>query len=149
MVDEVFCFLMGRIENSFRELLDTDLALYPADKWKDKGWDFIDSLDPKREWGGFSYMDMPDPVKGQEVGCCRGDAYMRSHACSSKAVPQGMSGRAEGQRVCRRVDKEARLWQQQDVTRQEHHADCIFFITFPSLLPQHTIPCLFGRSITT
>lgn len=44
-----------------------DLALYPADKWKDKGWDFIDSLDPKQEWGGFSYMDMPHPIKGQEV----------------------------------------------------------------------------------
>lgn len=45
----------------------TDLALYPVDKWKDKGWDFIDSLDPKREWEGFSYCDMPDPMKGQEV----------------------------------------------------------------------------------
>lgn len=44
-----------------------DLALYPSEKWKDKGWDFIDSLDPTREWGGFSYMDMPDPAKGQEV----------------------------------------------------------------------------------
>lgn len=66
MVDEVFAFMTGRIEHSFRELLDTDLAMYPADKWKDKGWDFIDSLDPKQEWGGFSYMDMPNPAKGQE-----------------------------------------------------------------------------------
>lgn len=46
---------------------NTDLALYPSEKWKDKGWDFIDSLDPTREWGGFSYMDMPNPAKGQEV----------------------------------------------------------------------------------
>jgi hypothetical protein len=50
-----------------RGVLAADLALYPAEKWKDQGWDFIDSLDPKREWGGFSYMDMPDPIKGQEV----------------------------------------------------------------------------------
>lgn len=48
-------------------VLCADLALYPAEKWKDQGWDFIDSLDAKREWGGFSYMDMPDPIKGQEV----------------------------------------------------------------------------------
>jgi hypothetical protein len=50
-----------------RELLDTDLALYPTDKWKQQGWDFIDSLDPQREWQGFSYVDMPDPLKGMEV----------------------------------------------------------------------------------
>jgi hypothetical protein len=50
-----------------RELLDTDLALYPAEKWKTKGWDFIDSMDPQREWEGFSYVDMPDPLKGMEV----------------------------------------------------------------------------------
>lgn len=55
------CVLCGTIQHP------TDLALYPADKWKDKGWDFIDSLDPKQEWGGFSYMDMPNPIKGQEV----------------------------------------------------------------------------------
>lgn len=67
MVDEVFEFLVTRIEGSMRELLETDLALYPADKWKAKGWDFIDSLDPKREWDGFSYVDMPNPLKGMEV----------------------------------------------------------------------------------
>jgi hypothetical protein len=66
-VDEVFSFLVGRLESSMRELLDTDLALYPVDKWKQQGWDFIDSLDSKREWEGFSYVDMPDPLKGMEV----------------------------------------------------------------------------------
>lgn len=66
-VDEVFSFLVGRLESSMRELLGTDLALYPTEKWKQQGWDFIDSLDPKREWEGFSYVDMPDPLKGQEV----------------------------------------------------------------------------------
>uniref|UniRef100_A0A383VNQ6 Phycocyanobilin:ferredoxin oxidoreductase n=1 Tax=Tetradesmus obliquus TaxID=3088 RepID=A0A383VNQ6_TETOB len=65
-VDEVFSFLVGRLESSMRELLGTDLALYPTEKWKQQGWDFIDSLDPKREWEGFSYVDMPDPLKGQE-----------------------------------------------------------------------------------
>ncbi|KAF6265515.1 phycocyanobilin ferredoxin oxidoreductase-like protein [Scenedesmus sp. NREL 46B-D3] len=65
-VDEVFSFLVGRLESSMRELLDTDLALYPADKWKQQGWDFIDSLDPQKEWEGFSYVDMPDPLKGME-----------------------------------------------------------------------------------
>jgi hypothetical protein len=57
-----------------RELLDTDLALYPADKWKARGWDFIDSMDPKREWEGFSYVDMPDPLKGMEVSLALGFA---------------------------------------------------------------------------
>ncbi|KAF8066305.1 pcyA [Scenedesmus sp. PABB004] len=66
MVDEVFSFLVGRLEASMRELLETDIALYPAAKWKGRHWDFIDSLDPTREWEGFSYVDMPDPIKGQE-----------------------------------------------------------------------------------
>lgn len=36
-------------------------------EWKQQGWDFIDSLDLQREWEGFNYVDMPDPLKGQEV----------------------------------------------------------------------------------
>ena len=46
-VDEVICFLVSRIEGSLREILHGDLALYPPDKWKAKGWDFMDSMDPK------------------------------------------------------------------------------------------------------
>lgn len=67
IVDEVFEFLVARIENSLRELLEEDLALYPVDKWKTRGWDFMDSMDPNREWDGFSYVDMPSPLKGMEV----------------------------------------------------------------------------------
>lgn len=59
-------FLVARIEGSLRELLDVDLALYPPDKWKSNGWDFIDSIDPKREWDGWAYVDIPNPDKGEE-----------------------------------------------------------------------------------
>ena len=100
-IDGVINFITGRIENSFRELMQNggarallglgcqspwgllppagqggspalccaalqsrptpaarsaliaELTLYPPSKWKDKGWDFIDSLDPQREWDGW------------------------------------------------------------------------------------------------
>jgi hypothetical protein len=43
-----------------------DLTLYPPQKWKEKGWDFIDSMDPQREWDGWAYADIPDPQRGEE-----------------------------------------------------------------------------------
>jgi hypothetical protein len=30
-----------------------ELTLYPPPKWKERGWDFIDSSDPQREWDGW------------------------------------------------------------------------------------------------
>ena len=33
---------------------------------QDKGWDFLDSADPKREWDGWSFNDIADPPKGGE-----------------------------------------------------------------------------------
>ena len=44
----------------------SDLNLYPAKEWKEKGWDWCDSMDPQRELDGFSDADVPDPEKGQE-----------------------------------------------------------------------------------
>ena len=41
-----------------------DLNLYPPKEWKAHGWDWCDSLDPKRELGGFSDADVPDPAPG-------------------------------------------------------------------------------------
>ena len=40
--------------------------MYPRDKWKAKGWDFMDSMDPNREWDGFAYADVDDPEQGEE-----------------------------------------------------------------------------------
>jgi hypothetical protein len=72
----------------------TDLALYPSEKWKDKGWDFIDSMDPTREWGGFSYMDMPNPAKGQEVGCVVGHRclYVKCSCLRTHMEPASIFG---------------------------------------------------------
>lgn len=64
-IDGVVEFLVGRLEGSLRELLDEDLSLYPPQKWKDVGWDFIDSVDLHREWEGWAYVDIPDPEKGE------------------------------------------------------------------------------------
>lgn len=81
----MFSFLVSRIESSMRELLQTDLALYPPSQWKDQGWDFVDSLDPQREWDGFSYVDMPDPLKGMEVRQAQGLGFRgwlcHAHVC--------------------------------------------------------------------
>lgn len=30
------------------------------------GWDFLDSMDPAREWDGWSFADIADPPKGSE-----------------------------------------------------------------------------------
>ncbi|KAI8463970.1 MAG: ferredoxin-dependent bilin reductase-domain-containing protein [Monoraphidium minutum] len=65
-VNRVIGLMVGRLEGAMRELLDDDLTLYPPEKWKAKGWDFLDSLDPKGEWDGWSFADMPDPPKGAE-----------------------------------------------------------------------------------
>ncbi|GIL51368.1 hypothetical protein Vafri_7374 [Volvox africanus] len=65
-VDPVIEFMVTRIEGCWREILDEDLCLYPRDKWKSVGWDLVDSEDPKRELEGFSWADIPDPVKGAE-----------------------------------------------------------------------------------
>ena len=46
--------------------VSSDLNLYPAKEWKEKGWDWCDSMDPQRELDGFSDADVPDPEKGQE-----------------------------------------------------------------------------------
>lgn len=42
-----------------------DLCLYPREKWKEQGWDLVDSMDPHQELEGFSYADIPDPAKGE------------------------------------------------------------------------------------
>jgi hypothetical protein len=33
---------------------------------QDLGWDYIDSMDPQREWDGWSFADIADPAKGEE-----------------------------------------------------------------------------------
>ncbi|GFR52683.1 hypothetical protein Agub_g15309 [Astrephomene gubernaculifera] len=66
MFDPVIEFLVARIEGCWRELLDTDLNLYPVDQWKAHGWDLVDSEDPQRQLDGFSYADIPDPAEGAE-----------------------------------------------------------------------------------
>ena len=33
---------------------------------QDLGWDYVDSMDPKREWDGWSFADIADPAKGEE-----------------------------------------------------------------------------------
>lgn len=43
-----------------------DLCLYPADKWKQQGWDFCDSVDPARELDGWAWSDVPFPESGEE-----------------------------------------------------------------------------------
>lgn len=58
-------YLVCKIEGAWRELFPTELAMYPEWKWKPKGWDFIDSLDPEQEWDGYAYVDVPDPEKGE------------------------------------------------------------------------------------
>ena len=63
----MFSFLTGRLGGCIRELLEDDLALYPPAKWKDLGWDFIDTADLGRSKGGLSYLEVPNPSKGQEV----------------------------------------------------------------------------------
>ncbi|KAG2443466.1 hypothetical protein HXX76_001822 [Chlamydomonas incerta] len=65
-VDPVIEFLVARLEGCWREILDTDLCLYPREKWKEQGWDLVDSMDPTQELEGFSYADIPDPAKGEE-----------------------------------------------------------------------------------
>lgn len=45
-------------------ILLADLTLYPKAHWKDKGLDFVDSLDPTNEWDQFAYVDVPDPEEG-------------------------------------------------------------------------------------
>ena len=57
---------MGRLEGSFRELLEDDLNIYPISEWKQKGLDWCDSMDPERELEGWSDGDIPDPSKGEE-----------------------------------------------------------------------------------
>ena len=46
--------------------MHSDLNLYPPKEWKTHGWDWCDSVDPKRELEGFSNADVPDPVPGGE-----------------------------------------------------------------------------------
>jgi hypothetical protein len=57
---------VGRLEGSFRELMENDLNLYPSSQWKSKGLDWIDSMDPDRELEGWSEGDIPDPAEDEE-----------------------------------------------------------------------------------
>jgi hypothetical protein len=42
-----------------------ELNLYPPEKWKGL-FDFMDSMDPKREWDNWAWADIPDPVRKSE-----------------------------------------------------------------------------------
>jgi phycocyanobilin:ferredoxin oxidoreductase len=56
----------ARLEGLLRELVDDELALYPPQKWKAKGWDYMDTEDPNNaRWGGWAHVDAPDPKKGE------------------------------------------------------------------------------------
>jgi phycocyanobilin:ferredoxin oxidoreductase len=57
----------AKIEALVRELIDDELALYPPNKWKAKGWDYMDTEDPNNErWGGWAHVDAPDPKRGEQ-----------------------------------------------------------------------------------
>ncbi|MEW5300657.1 MAG: hypothetical protein WDW36_003571 [Sanguina aurantia] len=64
VTDRVIAFMVARVEGCWRESCENDLTLYPAEHWKQQGWDFADSMDPERQWDGFANVDIPDPVKG-------------------------------------------------------------------------------------
>ncbi|GAX73683.1 hypothetical protein CEUSTIGMA_g1134.t1 [Chlamydomonas eustigma] len=65
-VDAAIQFLVTRIEGSWRELLKSDLNLYPPIEWKAHGWDWCDSMDPGMELEGFADVDVPNPKPGEE-----------------------------------------------------------------------------------
>ena len=46
--------------------MSAELSLYPSEKWKAEGFDFVDSMDPERELKGMAYVDVPNPEKGNE-----------------------------------------------------------------------------------
>jgi phycocyanobilin:ferredoxin oxidoreductase len=55
------------LEGLLREYIDDELGLYPPDKWKAKGWDYMDTEDPGNEkWGGWAHVDAPDPRRGEQ-----------------------------------------------------------------------------------
>jgi hypothetical protein len=95
-VDDVIAFLVARIEGSMRELLPDDFALYPPEAWKGRGWDFVDSMDPKgwvggRRVGGVLTAWTPRGGGGEEEGGEGGQG------CRAKGWGWGVGGGGWGE----------------------------------------------------